>query len=266
MNQEKILLQIETELADLKSFVRKLKPDARLHQLDIDLLKQKIRNIYDTAMFLESAPEAVLKANVSDIKKPQPETEEEFFDDSFQKEKRWNESKQDVLKAEDLVTEPQDENVKDNPGAPSVDDKLDEKVVEAGEKTEEENTLTQPVEAHPEEVKNETVDQPDLFSTSETVADKFTEKATPTVAEKLTQKSLESLKQLIGINEKFLFVNELFKGDLRSYNNALNELDSLKTLEGANTYLFELKVQNQWADDLEAYLKLKELIEKKFVE
>lgn len=260
MNQEKILLKIETELADAKSFVRKLKPDAKLHTLDIDLLKQKIRNVYDTVMQLEAAPEAVMKANVSDIKKPQPEVKEEFFDDSFQKEKHWNESKQDVLKAEDLVTEPQDEEQEYVKPAKT-------NTVNEFEMKKETNSPENPLfnEKTVETEKSKT-GQHDLFSASETVADKFSEKTTPTIAEKLTQKSLKSLKQLIGINEKFLFVNDLFKGDLRNYNNALDELDSLKTLEGANTYLFELKVQNQWADDSAAYLKLKELIQNKFTE
>ncbi len=281
MNQEKILLQIETELSDLRSFVKKLKPDARVHQIDIDLIRQKVRSLYETTLLLESFPEATLKATVADMKKPLQvsETKEEY-DDSFQKEKNWNESKDNVLKAEDLVAEPQDEPEEQEEKDTRVE-VLKEKVEvpqEPQEKVNKDEVPDEPVkeETEPaEETEKEVAGTeweeepapPDLFSAApDTVADKLSGKASPTLAEKLSQKKLESLKKNIGINEKFLFINELFNGDMGSYNSAINELDSLKTLEGANTYLFELKIQNQWPDDLEAYKKLKELIENKYAE
>jgi len=264
MNQEKILLQIETGLADLKSFMRKIKPEAKLHQIDIDLIKQKVRNIYDAASMLEADLQAELKATVSDIKKPEIVHPDEGYDDSFQKEKHWNETKENVLRAEDLVTEPHDEEIES-----ATIENIQEVKPEEKEPKEEKEVENLKVEEEVQEInaeENDLPNQPDLFSTSETIADKLTEKSKPTLADKLIKKSLSSLKELIGINEKFLFINELFKGDMRNYSNALEELDNLETFEGANTYLFELKIQNQWSDDLDAYLKLKELIEKKFKE
>ena len=273
MNQEKILLQIETGLADLKSFMRKLQLDSRLHKIDVDLIKQKIRNLYDSAILLEADPEVEPKATVSDIKKQETLQVDEEYDDSFHKEKRWNETKDDVLRAEDLVTESHDEENEVQDKVKEGKEVETEKVVEQKQESvsdkevfsETEKTV-EPEKVKKPETKEKVTGQPDLFSASETLADKLSGSSKSTVAEKLVKGSLTSLKEFIGINDKFLFINELFKGDMRNYTNALNELDSLKTLDGAFTYLFELKIQNQWDDELEAYIKLKELIEKKFAE
>ncbi len=275
MNQEKIILQIEAEVAGLKDFVRKLKPEEKIHKLDIDLLKQKILSIYDAVYMLEPYEETVPKATISDIKKPVANNSEDEYDDSFQKEKHWNETKNDVLKAEDLVTKSEYYNESNDTEKEDIiknsEPKKKETAVETqpeekpGEQIKHPENEAKPVDRKEEIKKEDTGPQPDLFSSApETLADKLSSDNKPTLAEKLSQNVLKSLKQYIGINEKFLFINELFKGEMSKYNKAVEELDSMPTFEGANTYLFELKIQNQWDDDSEAFKKFKELIEKKF--
>ena len=69
---------------------------------------------------------------------------------------------------------------------------------------------------------------------------------------------------IVGLyNEKFLFINELFNGDMTRYNKILDEINEFTTSKGVETYILELKVQSQWGDDNEAYHKLKELCERK---
>jgi hypothetical protein len=277
MNQEKILLQIESEIIGLRTFIKKLTPEEKLHQLDIDLLRQKVRSIYDSVLMLETYPKAVPKATLSDIKQQQSIVEpEDEHDESFQAEKIWNETKADILNAEDLITKSDEEEeiiVKDVEKGNSQDDFKNAEEIKKEEPDNNIEVTSSSNKKKIEEIKDDNVDkdsdtstkQPDLFSSnSETLADKLSEKTSPTLADRLTKSTLESLKKFIGINEKFLFINELFNGDMRNYNIALDELDSLKTIDGAKTYLFELKIQNQWQDDNEAYIKLKELIEYKF--
>ena len=84
------------------------------------------------------------------------------------------------------------------------------------------------------------------------------------LAAKLKQNPIRDLKSVIGINDKFLFVNELFGGSMEKYNKSIDNLNDLKTLNGALIYLNELKIELQWNSSNEAYQKLKELVSRKF--
>lgn len=84
------------------------------------------------------------------------------------------------------------------------------------------------------------------------------------LAAKLQQAPGRDLKSVIGINDKFLFVNELFGGSMEKYNKSIENLNDLKTLNGAMIYLNELKIELQWNSSNEAYQKLKNLVSNKF--
>ena len=73
-----------------------------------------------------------------------------------------------------------------------------------------------------------------------------------------------SLKSSIGINDKFLLVNELFNGSMEKYNRSIENLDDLKTLNGALIYLNELRIELQWNSNNEAYKRLIDLVHRKF--
>ena len=101
------------------------------------------------------------------------------------------------------------------------------------------------------------------LSTGETLGEKMMGED-HSLAAKLQQNSVPDLKSVIGINDKFLFVNELFGGSMEKYNKSIENLNDLKTLNGAMIYLNELKIELQWNSSNEAYLKLKDLISRKF--
>ena len=84
------------------------------------------------------------------------------------------------------------------------------------------------------------------------------------IAAKLQQSPVKDLRSSIGINDKFLFVNELFGGSMEKYNKSIDNLNDLKTLNGAMIYLNELKIELQWNGSNEAYQKLAELVKRKF--
>ena len=90
------------------------------------------------------------------------------------------------------------------------------------------------------------------------------EKMDYSLAAKLQQNPVHDLKSAIGINDKFLFVNELFGGSMEKYNKSIENLNDLKTLNGAMIYLNELKIELQWNSSNEAYQKLKDLVSRKF--
>jgi hypothetical protein len=74
-------------------------------------------------------------------------------------------------------------------------------------------------------------------------------------------KPIENLKAAIGVNEKFLFVNELFNGDLQAYNDAVQKLNAYPSIHEAFEFLNNLTNQYTWdgqrsADTIEKFANL----------
>ena len=119
----------------------------------------------------------------------------------------------------------------------------------------------------------------DLFSLTEKeiVADKFKEtpklmhekmvhdKPDNTLASRVGKATITNLKNAIGINDKFLFINELFKGDLQEYNKTIDMLNSFLGIEEANVFFEDLKEKYNWNEKPDALHKLEELIIRKFL-
>lgn len=75
---------------------------------------------------------------------------------------------------------------------------------------------------------------------------------------------VENLKMAIPINDKFMFINDLFDGNLREYNETIEALNGFKTLEQAAEYFDLMKKKNLWDTTSVAFIKLKELLERRF--
>lgn len=105
----------------------------------------------------------------------------------------------------------------------------------------------------------------DLFSTERI---EFSEKLKETrektyASERLSSKPKE-LKASISINEKFLFINELFDGNLREYNITIETLNGFAELKQALEFLDLLRLKNLWESESVAFKRMKELVEQKF--
>jgi hypothetical protein len=99
-----------------------------------------------------------------------------------------------------------------------------------------------------------------LFSNSvaETTSHSFTDKKTssdtlPPIHQKISSESKKGkdLKSLIGINEKFQFINELFEGNMQEYTLALDQINNLPTLQEAQAYMEGLRQSHHWSADNE---------------
>ena len=112
--------------------------------------------------------------------------------------------------------------------------------------------------------------QPDTSQESENDADdlgfilNFEPTEDHSLAAKLQHESISDLRSAIGINDKFLLVNELFGGSMEKYNKSIDNLNDLKTLNGALVYMNELRIELQWNSNNEAYKKLLDLVHRKF--
>ena len=105
----------------------------------------------------------------------------------------------------------------------------------------------------------------DLFS-SET--SEFNEKLKKAREESLGPRSPQAtvgdIKSLININDKFLFINDLFDGDYKEYSKTIEIFNNFDEKGEAFDFLNMLMKDNLWNSASPAFQKLKEIVEKRF--
>ncbi len=85
------------------------------------------------------------------------------------------------------------------------------------------------------------------------------------VASNLMHMPLADIRAAIGINEKFLFINELFGGSLQEYNQAIQSLNQANGEEDALTIFEDYSGRYNWNPRLPAVIKLKELVKRRYL-
>ena len=105
----------------------------------------------------------------------------------------------------------------------------------------------------------------DLFAeTSTTIGDKFLDKKDNSIAASMSYNHITNIKKAIGINEKFLFINELFNGNMQEYNQVLDKLNSINDVNEAGNFIDELKLKNNWKTEEDSFIRFMEVIKRKF--
>jgi hypothetical protein len=106
----------------------------------------------------------------------------------------------------------------------------------------------------------------DLFSENagNTLADRLKEGQERRVADKLQDNKIIDLRNTIGINDKFLFINELFEGNMRIYDEAIQKLNTSTTIAQTDLLLLDLKIVYNWDSESPTVKKFVELVRRKF--
>jgi hypothetical protein len=105
----------------------------------------------------------------------------------------------------------------------------------------------------------------DLFAAEEPAFSiKLKEAREKTFGPKIPSERINNLKSAITINDKFMFINELFEGNLREYNETIETLNGFSTLVEAGEFMELLVRKNFWDTGSRAFQKLRELVERRF--
>lgn len=98
-----------------------------------------------------------------------------------------------------------------------------------------------------------------------TIGDKLEQEEDNSLASVLQKKAVTDLMTAIDLNDRFMFLNELFNSNMEKYNKAIKTLNSFSTLLGAKTYMSELQIELQWDCESDAYKRLANLIERRYI-
>jgi len=85
-----------------------------------------------------------------------------------------------------------------------------------------------------------------------------------TVADKLSRQPIKDLKSAIGLNQKFLFMNDLFEGENELFNNAINKINAFNTLPEAIAFI-DNELSSAWDKENSLVLNFMDLVERRFM-
>lgn len=169
------------------------------------------------------------------------------------------EEKQDTVDESETTSTPQDEPQPEAEQEKEIAPKEEEKADE----TREEPAETYPVrEEQSEEVPAR---EPEPEPSTKSEEGKIKLHLEPGFTDQLGNTPLTDLKAAVGLNERFLFANELFNGNMEAFNKALNELNHLESLADAERLInAQLTVQFSWDIENEAVERFLLLVKRRF--
>lgn len=85
------------------------------------------------------------------------------------------------------------------------------------------------------------------------------------VAHRLTDSPVRDLKKAIGINDRFVFINELFRGDEVMYERSIKTINNFRIYPEAQYWIErELKIKLAWDDSKEITRHFYQLVKRRF--
>ena len=103
-------------------------------------------------------------------------------------------------------------------------------------------------------------------NTAGSINDQFSSIETATLADKLGKQPIKDLTTAIGINEKFLFIEEIFSGDAEAFKTAISSLNSMDSFDQASAYINEkLTGKFKWKPKGSVENKFIRLIERRYL-
>ncbi len=81
----------------------------------------------------------------------------------------------------------------------------------------------------------------------------------------LTEVPIRDLRKAIGVNDRFLYINELFRGDENMYERSIKTINSFSILPEAEYWIQrELKTKIGWNDSNETVIQFCQLVKRRF--
>jgi hypothetical protein len=85
------------------------------------------------------------------------------------------------------------------------------------------------------------------------------------LGDSLTESPIRDLRKAIGINDRFLYINELFRGDESMYERSIKTINSFSILPEAEYWIQrELKTKIGWSDSNEIVKQFIQLVRRRF--
>lgn len=238
----------------------------KITRIDKDILIEDIRQLYEWVHDLEIGAE--LEQNLQEASStPQLKMQEPAEEEPEKSEKSTEIQEPEVIA---VKPESHDEVIEE----PEKSQDPNEVELEIVTETESATTPESDVEERDDEKEREQenhdlaeeASQPsasEMFTASKTLADIYRANGDNSIAAKMQKNKLSDLKSAIGLNEKFLFINEIFGGDTAHYKAAIDKFNLMNHYHEALQYLDEIKAKNK-VNNHEACSAFVEILKRRF--
>jgi len=201
---------IQKELDFLKLLVSRFHEQEKINGLELDVALQKTQEIYEQLLRIKLVPQH--SNDEIKITSSKPESQPVALEVEIS-------APVIVSPSEKKTVEPERKIVKENPSLPSQPVREEKKPQAAPSKT---------------EILAEKISPTDFHPINETLAQ---QKTGNDLSSKLQTAPLSSISSGIGLNDKFLYIRELFNGDGALYNNAIQRLDTALSVTDAMNFI-----------------------------
>ena len=229
--------------------------DREMSRLDLDIMMERTRDLYDLLCDYQAGK---LTNEVVDNEHVNTEINEggELINRDVELE-----IETPALKVNSIL--PDDDNADDKD---LYSEANDEEIVESKEEIVDEKPVDDSNDSVDEEIDDDDwEDEDDEMFHVEPVDDKPDEPEDNSLAARLQRTPVTDIRMALGINDKMMIINDLFKGSVERYNKSIDALNEFPTLSGARIYLSELQIELQWDVESPAYKLLYDLVERRFI-
>lgn len=214
-------------------------------RIDRDALIASIRALYDACFEEEAASPAEVKT--TNVHKTSPSVTKSKDSDSTKKRPKLVFNTETTSGTSEEKTTP-----KEPKQEPVVEKQVEKTVVKETPKKEEVAPVAEP------ETSTKAETSPNGFN--EDYDSLFLFKEATDLSQKLSATPLKDLNKALGLNEKFLYINELFGGDVAKFQAAIKVLNDEKDFDAARSY-----IETQLVETYNWMKKVKQPIAKDFV-
>jgi hypothetical protein len=252
MDKNETINNLKEDIQDIYSIVNRFENTNKFHQLDIDLALSKVRNLYELFLKFNSK-----ETYMSDNQEKEIST---ITKQTIQQQKKV--LKEDIQIKEKEISE-QDPSQKNQ--VKKIENKSEQETTEAA--AEPEFIIETPSK------KEIITESKSTNGSSEIVADKFQTKkfvhdniakngSKNDMSTKMNSKPIKDINAAIGLNDKFIFIRELFDNNKDHYNETIQVLNNFDTFENAIVFLNE---NFDWDAEDANFIRLTELVRRKYL-
>jgi hypothetical protein len=303
LNMNNFQSKLHSQITELNRVAQILCNSDRIYRLDLDVLLEKLRASYDIALSFDDKDqipatktqplmdEAKVAQKVTIIKEQPLQEQKPIISEQpkpqIQVQVEPNVQEKEIITNKPIVAEVKIEpkpikapkTLETQPKAEEILNQIEQVKKELSEsqhaQTKEEPSVLQylnkkmPKTAPVTDTQDQTQTSAqktiaDTYQTQKSIFENISSQKENDIASSFAEQNSMDLRSCIGVNEKFMFINDLFAGDLKEYNDFIQKLNSAFSLISATAIVDQMKKDKHWVANSLSFTTLQEIVSKKF--